>query len=216
MITEAIDFRYLLIENYKRLKINEEELATIFVIDHLISQGNPLVTADLLSLKMSMDVRKIDGILATLLQKGFIEYTTNGKNTITTLNPLKATLFKEFQMSASKEEAQKSSKKVKEELDNVFANFEKELGRTLSPVEISKIREWISFGYSDEIIINALKDALSRGKRSLRSVDKVLLSWAQRDDIEKEGKTTLSETWDKNLEETIRIAKTSWIKKNND
>ena len=60
MITEAIDFRYLLIENYKKLKINENELATIFVIDHLIGQGNPFVTSDLLSLKMSLDVKDID------------------------------------------------------------------------------------------------------------------------------------------------------------
>ena len=47
MITEAIDFRYLLLENYRKLKLTEKELATIFMIDHLISQGNPFVTADL-------------------------------------------------------------------------------------------------------------------------------------------------------------------------
>ena len=62
MITEAIDFRYLLLENYRKLKLNEQELATIFMIDHLISQGNPFVTADLLSLKMTLGVREIDEI----------------------------------------------------------------------------------------------------------------------------------------------------------
>ena len=76
MITEAIDFRYLLIENYKKLKINENELATIFVIDHLISQGNPFVTADLLSLKMSLEVKDIDAVLAKLITKGYFEYKT--------------------------------------------------------------------------------------------------------------------------------------------
>ena len=74
MITEAIDFRYLLIENYRKLKLNENELATIFVIDHLISQGNPFVTADLLSLKMTLDIKEIDKILAKLLTKGMFEY----------------------------------------------------------------------------------------------------------------------------------------------
>ena len=71
MVSEALDFRYLLLENYKKLKISENELATIFVIDHLIAQGNPFVTADLLSLKMSLDVKEIDKILASLLKKKF-------------------------------------------------------------------------------------------------------------------------------------------------
>ena len=66
MITEAIDFRYLLIENYKKLKISENELATIFVIDHLIGQGNPFVTTDLLSLKMTLDIKEIDNVLTVI------------------------------------------------------------------------------------------------------------------------------------------------------
>ena len=102
MITEAIDFRFLLIENYKKLKISEEELATIFVIDHLIGQGNPFVTADLLSLKMTLDVKSIDKVLAALITKGFFEYKTQGKKTIATLEPLKVKLYHEFQVSLSK------------------------------------------------------------------------------------------------------------------
>ena len=60
MVSEALDFRFLLLENYKKLKLNEQELATIFMIDHLVSPGNPFVTADLLSLKMSLDIKEID------------------------------------------------------------------------------------------------------------------------------------------------------------
>ena len=216
MITEAIDFRYLLIENYKKLKISENELATIFVIDHLIGQGNPFVTADLLSLKMSLDVREIDTILANLITRGFFEYKTQGKKTIATLEPLKQKLYREFQIFLSKEEEEKSSQRITEALENIYQSFEKLLGRSLSPVEISKIHEWVSYGYSDKLIIDALKEALNKGKKSLRSVDKILLSWSQRDDLLSEGHTPLSSDWDKNLEETIRIAKTPWIKNPDD
>ena len=215
MITEAIDFRYLLIENYKKLKISENELATIFVIDHLISQGNPFITADLLSLKMVLDVKEIDTILAKLITKGFFEYKTVGKRTVASLEPLKQKLYREFQIFLSKEEDEKNSKRVKEELDNVYLNFEKLLARPLSPVEVSKIHEWISYGYNDTLIIDALKEALANGKKSLRSVDKILLSWSQRDDLESEGHTPLDNEWDKNLAETIRIAKIPWVKKDN-
>ena len=165
---------------------------------------------------MSLDVKDIDTILAKLLTKGLFEYKTVGKQTVASLEPLKQKLYREFQISLSKEEDEKNSKRVKEELDNVYLNFEKLLNRSLSPVEVSKIHEWISYGYSDAMIIDALKEALSRGKKTLRSVDKILLSWSQRDELELEGHTPLDNEWDKNLAETIRIAKIPWVKKDND
>lgn len=216
MVSEAIDFRFLLLDNYKKLKISEKELVTLFMIDHFITLGNPFVTADLLSLKMSLDVKEIDKTLVALLTRGFIEYIAQGKKTITTLNPLKVKLYREFQISLTKEDEAQSSKEVEKELNNIFEEFSKLLGRVLAPVEISKIREWVSYGYSDEMIINALKEALSKGKKSLRSVDKILLVWSTRDDRENEGVSLKSEEWNKSLEETIRIAKTPWIEKKDD
>ena len=209
MISEAVDFRFLLLENYKKLKISENELAVIFMIDHLVGQGNPLITADLLSLKMSLDVKEIDALIADLLTRGFMEYATLNGRTVTSLNPLKEKLFSNFALSVSKES---ENKKAKEEmLSNIYQSFEAELGRTLQPMEVSTIREWVDLGYSDEIIINALKEALAQGKRSIKSVDKVLLSWAKREELETEGKTTIKNDWNEDLEETIRIAKTPWL-----
>ena len=211
MIAEAIDFRYLLIENYKKLKLTENELVTIFVIDHLIGQGNNLITADLLALKMSLSSTELDKILTSLYKKKMIDYVTIKGNTVTTLDPLKELLYSDFQISLNKEKEQNSSKKIKDELSNIYKEFEELLSRQLSPVEISKIREWVSYGYSDEMIINALKDALSKGKKSLRSIDKILLSYQIRDDLQSDGMTTISHDWNKNLEETIKIAKTPWL-----
>lgn len=211
MVSEALDFRYLLLENYKKLNISENELATILVIDHLINQGNPFITADLLSLRMTLKPKEIDSILAVLLTRGFLEYVLNGSKAVTTLEPLKKKLYREFQISLTKEDESNRSEKVEQELTNIFAEFDKQLGRPLSPVEISKIREWVSYGYSDETIINALKESLSRGKKSIRSVDKLLLEWSTREDIETEGHSSIRPGWNKNLEETIRIARTPWL-----
>ena len=214
MISEAVDFRFLLLENYKKLKISENELAVIFMIDHLVSQGNPFITADLLSLKMSLDIKEIDGLIADLLTRGFMEYVTLNGRTVTSLNPLKERLFSNFALSVSKEAENKKNKD--EMLSNIYQSFEAELGRTLQPMEISTIREWVDLGYSDEIIINALKEALGQGKRSIKSVDKILLSWAKREELESEGKTAIKDDWTKNLEETIRIAKTPWLDDDDD
>ena len=215
MVTEAIDFRFLLLENYKKLKLSENELAVILMIHHLIDQGNPFINVDLLSIKMTMDIKTIDLTLASLLDKQLIEYVTQGKKTVTTLEPLNRILFREFQLTASREQEDKKSNKVKEELTNIYGQFEKLLERPLAQAEFAKIREWVSLGYSDETIIDALKEALSKGKKStpLRSVDKILVAWSKRDDLEKESLSTKEQQWDKSLEETIRIAKTPWIDK---
>lgn len=216
MLSEAIDFRYLLLENYKSLKLNEQEVTTIFMIDHFIDAGNPFVTADLLSLKMSLNVKEIDTILASLLVKGFIEYVSRGKETVTSLDPLKKRLFRQFQINNDKEEMRKNNLKIEESLSNIYGQFEKLLNRPLTPVEINKIGEWIDQGFTDTQIIDALKEALGKGKKSLRSVDKILLSWETREDIEKEGVSPLREDWRKNIEETIKIAKTPWLNVDDD
>ena len=174
MVTEAIDFRFLLLDNYKSLKISEEEVIAILMIDFLIGQGNPFITADILSLKMSLNVKEIDNILANLLKKGFIEYVSTGKKTVTTLNPLKKKLYREFQLSLAKEQSQEKSNEIKTSLDNVYTQFEKLLNRPLSPVEVSKIREWLAMGYSEDNIISALKEAIKQKKKALKSVDKIL------------------------------------------
>lgn len=211
MVTSAIDFKYLLLENYKKLRLSENELAVLFMIDHLINQGNPFITTDLLALKMSMDVKEIDNCLAGLLQKKLIEYVFNGKKTATSLDPLRKRLFSEFQLYMNIEENQRREESLNKSIENIFSKFQTLLNRSLSPVEINRIREWVSYGFTDEQIINALKDALSKGKRSLREVDKILLSYQVREDVKNDGITTINSKWDKNLEETIMIAKTPWL-----
>ena len=60
---EALDFRYLLLEYYKKLNISETELAVLLIINHLRSQKNAFITPDLLSLKMNLTVEELDSML---------------------------------------------------------------------------------------------------------------------------------------------------------
>jgi len=208
---EALDFRYLLIEHYKKIALDENELAVVLVIDHLLEQKNKFITADLLSLRMNLSTEAIDKILVRLINRGLLEYETTNKNIKTSLKPLRKKLYKEFQLALAKEQELNDSTTRNAMLKNIYEVFEKELSRPLSPLEFSIINEWINFGYSDEMIINALKEAVSKNKKSLRSIDKILLAWQTRDDMEKEGYSAVSEKWNKDIEETIKIAKTKWI-----
>ena len=202
----ALDFNYLLLENYKKLNLSENDVATLLMIDHLISDGNLFITADLLSLKMALPIEEIDKIFADLLTRGFIEYAVSNNSTITTLKPLQDKLLKEFQLRLSAEQSENNY-----DFNPLFAAFEKTFGRPLSQVELSKIKEWVFLGYSEEKIKNALKEAIAKEGKTLREVEKVLLQWTARDDIEKDGSSPITDNWQKNLEETIRIAKTPWL-----
>ena len=80
----------------------------------------------------------------------------------------------------------------KEEIpSNIFSTFETEFGRTLAPMEYEIINSWIDSGYSEELIIAALKEAVYNGVFKLNYIDKILYEWGKKgiksiQDIEKE------------------------------
>lgn len=207
---EALDFRYLLLEYYRKLRLNENELATILMIDHLLGQKNTLVTPDLLSLKMSLSSKELDKIFVNLIERGFLVFDT-GKKIKISLKPLKKKLYEAFEESLAKEHETKISEEKSKVLQNIYQVFEKELSRPLSPLEISLIGEWVDKGYTDSKIIEAFRVALSKGKKTLKSVDKILLQWQARDDIEKSGNTAIKDDWDQDIEKTMEIIKTKWL-----
>lgn len=207
----ALDIRYLLLENYKKMGLSEEHVTTLLLIDHLITQGTLLVTADILSLKMSLPVERIDGVLVELLAKDLIEYDNSNNNMKTTLAPLKRRLYRDYQLLMVKRSEENAREDFASSVSNIYAVFEKEWGRTLSPLEFSRIREWISYGYNDQLIIDALHEALNAKKQSIRAIDKILLKRTVRSDVAKEGYSAVTEQWEKDIEKTIAIAQTKWL-----
>ena len=207
---EALDFRYLLLEYYKKLRLSENELAVILMIDHLLEQKNSLVTPDLLSLKMNLSIKELDKILVSLIERNFLVYDV-GKKVKVSLKPLHKKLYETFQIALAKEQEVASDEAKSAYLKNIYEVFEKELRRPLSPLEFSLIGEWVNDGFSDETIIHALRECLAKGNKSLKSVDKLLVQWKTRDDMDKEGISVVKEVWDNDIEKAMEIAKAKWI-----
>lgn len=63
---------------------------------------------------------------------------------------------------------------------NIFEVFEKEFGRTLSPMEYEIINGWLANQLSEELILGALKEATYNGVSSLRYIDRILLEWSKK------------------------------------
>ena len=181
------------------------------VMSQLINQGNPFITAELLSLKMSLDVADIDIILSKLIINGYLEYKVSGGKTVCSLAPLKEKLFKDFESSVSKEDATENNQEVSANVKAATKDIEKLFKRSLLPLEINKVKEWIMTGYRVETIVDACKEAVSKNTKTISAMDKVLATWQSRNDIETDGITTLSRNWNKSLEETIKIAKIPWL-----
>ena len=60
---------------------------------------------------------------------------------------------------------------------DLFTLFETELGRTISPMEVEIIKEWLHDGNSEELIKEALKEAIYNNARNLKYIDRILFNW---------------------------------------
>ena len=72
----------------------------------------------------------------------------------------------------------------------IFEMIEKEFGRTLSPIEYEIIKAWTESNFSDEIIKEAIKEAVFNGVPNLKYIDKILFEW------NKKGITTAKDVED--------------------
>lgn len=211
LLLEHIDYRYLLVDNYKSFGLSEYDLVVLLNIDNMIKKESLLITADLLALKMNLGVKEIDALLVSLTSRGFIEYVSNGSSIITSLKSTYNKILGLFQSEIVRLVQGKVNKEVQQEISNVFLLMQKELGRSLSPVEIEKVREWITQGIKEEVIVSCIHECQAKSKRvTINQIDKAILKFVSSRDIEKEGYSSVNEKWKKDLENTIRIANTKW------
>lgn len=61
--------------------------------------------------------------------------------------------------------------------EDIFSIFESNFGRSLSPMDYEIINAWIDRGFSEELVIAALNEAVYNGVPNLRYIDKVLYDW---------------------------------------
>jgi len=205
-IMDAIDWRMILVDNYKKLGLNENELSIILVTNSLIQKGMDFITPDIIALKMTLEFNEIDTCFTNLIKKDIL--TLQGKNNIQiSIEPLKKKLIEIFYEEIQKETPSNYSK----EQNDIFVLFETEFGRALSQFEVNTIKDWFEQGNNASTIKEALNVATLAKVKTIRYIDKVLLEWKRREELSKNGISPLSEKWRKNLEETMEIAKINWM-----
>lgn len=73
-----------------------------------------------------------------------------------------------------------SESKKSQDADNIFTSFEQEFARTLSPSEYEYINRFLEIGFSEELILGALKEAVYNGATNMRYIDTVLHEWKRK------------------------------------
>ena len=149
----------ILLNNYRLLNITDSEFIVIMI---LLSYG--MSKHEVMSIIDSLCDKNIISLVVEKVNKKTYEYLS-----------MELLYQKLFNIVANDE------KHEKEEIDNsIFSVFEKELGRTLSPMEFEQIKEWITSGNSNELIICALREAVLNGVGNLRYIDSILNDWRKK------------------------------------
>lgn len=177
----------LLLDNYKKIGINDAEFVVIIHLLYFQSRGNYFPSTILLEEKMSLSCDKIMETLQGLLQRGFlfIEDGLEEKSGLIyeryNLEPIFIKLFALLEQQADKKTIKIKQDNKEEATTNIFKSFEQEFGRALSPIEIELISTWLDKdAHSPEIILYALKEAVFSNKLNFRYVDSILFEWQQK------------------------------------
>ena len=155
-----------------KLNLKFEEL--IFLI-YLSNKGDKvLFDVNFFSKELNMDVKEILSYIDSLTEKKYIslEVLKNDKNVMEEY--INLDMFYEKLTNYMIEDINVSSDDVN---NNVFEAIEKEFARPLTPVEYEIIHAWIEAGTSEELILEALKEAVFSGVFNLRYIDKIIYEW---------------------------------------
>ena len=174
----------ILFKNYKKLNIQEDELIILIYIIYL---GNRIIyDPSIFTKDLSIDKYKVMELLTSLTEKNIIDIKVEkNSNDLSEEYIYLDTLYnKLFKIMLSEEEKKKPvAKKINTDL---FSLFESELGRTLSPMECEIIKEWDT-NYDDDLIKEALKEAIYNNVRNLKYIDRILYTWKTKGITNKEG-----------------------------
>ena len=162
----------ILFMNYKKLNLSEKELIILIYflnVDDLAF--NPKKISDDLNFELSEILQIIDN----LTTNGIISIELKRINQIREEFINLDLLYNKLSFLVVNEEQIDSPRK-----NNIFDIFEKEFGRTLSPMEYEIITGWLDANFDESLIIKALKEATYNGVSNLRYIDKILYEWKKK------------------------------------
>ncbi len=156
----CIDYKKLLLIKAKELNIADSECHLLLIIMVMQELNMKPINPQTISKLSTLSLKQIDDILLKLLDKHLI----TRKNGYLDLKPLYNYLIK---------------KEIKKEKQiDLLSFFEDAFGRSLSQMEMNIISSFKTAGYSDDMVVDALNEAVKSGVINLRYIERILENWA--------------------------------------
>ena len=171
----------ILLKQYKNLKIDEKEL---IILIYLLNQKDIEFNPAKLSKELNFEISELLNIINELTKKDLlkIDHIVDRNMHKETVNL--DSLYNKLAFSMMEQKQEKN--------EGIYNKFENEFGRQLSPMEYQIIGAWLN-SYSEELIIEALKEAVYNNVNNLRYIDRILCEWNKKgikniNDIEEDRK----------------------------
>lgn len=156
------------IRYYKKFNLENNELLMLI---YLLNCNEKLILDNKkISKDLYLEENEVLNIISSLIEKNYISIEMSKNNGIIE-EYISLDLFYEKINSCLIENDKKDNS------SDIYSKFEKEFGRTLSPVEYETISKWIESNIPLELIEAALKEAILSGVNSIRYIDKILFEW---------------------------------------
>ena len=168
-----------LLFNYKKLNITDTEL---IILIYLTNQNSNVYNPKQISHDLGIELNDVLESINSLSEKNIIKIEMKKVNNIRGEIVNLDLLYERLAFSLQELEPTKET--------SIYDIFETEFGRTLSPMEFEIINGWVDNGYSEELIVLALKEATYNGVSNLRYIDKIIYEWGKKgiktkEDVEK-------------------------------
>ena len=180
----------VLIKNYKKLNITDSELIILIYLINSDSVFNPKQ----ISLYLNLKLDEVMNLINSLTEKDIIKIDILNKKVREEVINLDE-LYSKLSFIIINDKVTTSN--------NIFDIFEKEFGRTLSPMDYEIITDWQK-DFSDNLILLALKEAVFNNITNLRYIDKIIREWNKKgikteEDVKKDKRNFESKKSNKKL-----------------
>lgn len=160
----------ILFTSYKNMKLTDQE----FILISYLLNTNLVLNPKQISIDLKLELPNVFELISNLESKDILKIETYQNKNIREEALNFDGLYNKLAFLIVNE------KKEIEENTNLFDLFEKEFGRTLSPMEYEIINGWKEVNFKEELIVAALKEAVYNGVNNLRYIDKILYEWKKK------------------------------------
>lgn len=172
---DIISFDKLIIDKYHLLGLDETDAIVLIRLNDLLRRGERSLSLETIAPTMKIKVEELGKRIVDLVTKGFItlELSSVDAKEIFSLDET----YRRLVYLLEAEDENRQDEAVNRKIKTTVTLLEKELKKTLSPLELEMVNRWYVEGnYSDAEIEEAILKALKYKNRGVAFIDRALAS----------------------------------------